>query len=174
MTTNTDRMIAYLKAIDMHDRAALRDAYADGVAIRAPGVALEGADAALGWIDTFLRAFPDLRHDLVSTTEADDRVTIEAQLTATHTGPLAGPNGDIPPTGRQVGLDYTDICGSQTGGSKASTCTSTKWPSLASSAYSDRPQPAGWSTYERTCNRHRRASAGDSNGQLPLVAVHGG
>jgi ketosteroid isomerase-like protein len=29
--------------------------------------------------------------------------------TATHTGPLVSPNGDIPPTGKPVTLDFVDV-----------------------------------------------------------------
>ena len=32
----------------------------------------------------------------------------EARFTATHTGPLASPGGDIPPTGKPVALDYVE------------------------------------------------------------------
>ena len=57
----------------------------------------------------FLRAFPDLNHQILATVQAGDAVATEARFTATHTGPLASPGGDIPPTGKPVALDYVDI-----------------------------------------------------------------
>jgi ketosteroid isomerase-like protein len=36
-------------------------------------------------------------------------VAAEARFTATHTGPLASPGGDIPPTDKPVALDYVDV-----------------------------------------------------------------
>jgi len=109
MTTNTEHLVSYLKAIDAHDLDSVRNAYADDVAIRAPGTELDGRDAAAAWMDAFVRAFPDLRHEILSTAEADDTVALEARFTATHTGPLASPDGDIPPTGKAVDLVYADV-----------------------------------------------------------------
>jgi ketosteroid isomerase-like protein len=84
-------------------------AYAESVEIRAPGTALDGRDDAAAWINVFLRAFPDLRHEVLTYTDAGDGVAIAARLTATHTGRLASPTGDIPPTGNVVSLDYADL-----------------------------------------------------------------
>lgn len=109
MTTNTEHLVSYLKAIDTHDRDRVSNAYADDVEIRAPGTELDGRDAATAWMDAFIRAFPDLRHEILSTTEAGDTVALEARFTATHTGPLASPEGDIPPTGKAVDLVYADV-----------------------------------------------------------------
>lgn len=109
MTTNTEHVVAYLKAIDAHDRDAVRNAYAEDVEIRAPGTELDGRDQAASWIDVYLRAFPDLRHEILATVEAGDTVAIEVRFTATHTGPLASPDGDIPPTGKAVSVDVADV-----------------------------------------------------------------
>jgi len=87
----------------------VRNAYADDVEIRAPGTELTGREAAAARINVFLRASPDLHHEILSTVEAGDAVAVEARFTATHTGPLASPNEDIPPTGRAVVLDYVDV-----------------------------------------------------------------
>ncbi len=46
---------------------------------------------------------------ILSTAESDDTVALEARFTATHTGPLASPDGDIPPTGKAVNLAYADV-----------------------------------------------------------------
>ena len=109
MSTPVKEFTSYLQAIDTHDRDAVRDAYADDVQIAAPGVELRGRDAAAAWIDVFLRAFPDLKHEILATVQCGDAVATEARFTATHTGPLASPNGDIPPTGKPVALDYVDV-----------------------------------------------------------------
>ena len=109
MTTNTQRLHAYLNAIDTHDRGAILDTYTDDVEIRAPGTELDGRVAAAAWIDVFLLAFPDLHHDILASVEADNQVAAEVRFTGSHTGPLASPSGDIAPTGKTVILDYADI-----------------------------------------------------------------
>jgi predicted ester cyclase len=62
-------------------------------------------------VERFTRylAFPDLKHQILTTVQPGDAVAAEARFTATHTGPLASPNGDIPPTGKPVTLDYVDV-----------------------------------------------------------------
>ena len=109
MTTNTQRLQAYLNAIDTHNRTAILSTYAKDVEIRAPGTELDGRAAAAAWIEVFLRAFPDLHHEVLSTVEADNQVAAESRFTGTHTGPLASPGGEIAPTGRTVTLDYADV-----------------------------------------------------------------
>ena len=109
MTTNTQRLHAYLNAIDRHDRESILDTYTDDVEIRAPGTKLDGRAAAAAWIDVFLRAFPDLQHDILATVEEDNQVAAEIRFTGSHTGPLASPGGDIAATGKTVTLDYADI-----------------------------------------------------------------
>jgi predicted ester cyclase len=54
------------------------------------------------WIDVFLRAFPDLHHEVLSTVEADNQIVAEARFIGTQAGPLASPGGDIAPTGKTV------------------------------------------------------------------------
>lgn len=109
MSTPVEQFHHYLQAIDTHDHDAVRDAYTDNVQILAPGTELQGRDAAAAWIEVFLRAFPDLNHEILATVQSGDAVAAEARFTATHTGPLASPSGDLPPTGKPVALDYVDI-----------------------------------------------------------------
>ena len=109
MTTDRQRLRAYLDAIDAHDRAVILDTYADEVEIRAPGTVLHGRAAAAAWIDVFLRAFPDLHHEVRNVVEADNQVCAEIGFSGTHTGPLASPGGEIAATGKAVTLDYADV-----------------------------------------------------------------
>jgi predicted ester cyclase len=106
MNTPVERFARYLQTIDTHDRHAICDAYTHDVQILAPGTKLQGRDAAAAWIEVFLHAFPDLNHEILATVQSGDAVAAEARFTATHTGPLASPGGDIPPTGKPVALDY--------------------------------------------------------------------
>jgi steroid delta-isomerase-like uncharacterized protein len=67
---------------------------------------LRGRDAIRKDSASFFRAFPDLRFELVSVIEKDERSGAgEVRLTGTHTGPLETPTGEeIPPTNRRIEL----------------------------------------------------------------------
>jgi predicted ester cyclase len=71
---------------------------------------MEGIDAFRGYGETFLRAFPDgrLRADRI-VAETDSSIVVEGTFSGTHTGPLAGPDGEIPPTGRRLALPFVDV-----------------------------------------------------------------
>jgi ketosteroid isomerase-like protein len=43
------------------------------------------------------------------------RVIVEGRFLGTHTGPLAGPDGDVAPTGRSVDLRFADVSCVQNG-----------------------------------------------------------
>jgi steroid delta-isomerase-like uncharacterized protein len=55
-----------------------------------------------GFMGGFKRAFPDLTVTVANQVAAEDQVVNECTWRGTHTGPLASPGGEIPPTGRAV------------------------------------------------------------------------
>jgi hypothetical protein len=59
--------------------------------------------------EAFRTAAPDNRIQARCTWEAGDTIIVEGVYTGTHTGPLAGPAGVIPATGRSFTLPYVDI-----------------------------------------------------------------
>ncbi len=59
-----------------------------------------GHDGARQFFKVYVTAFPDLHLDLEQTLAVDPHIVVRWRLTGTHFGPL----GDIPPTGRKVGL----------------------------------------------------------------------
>jgi hypothetical protein len=64
---------------------------------------LRGLQAFNGYEAAFQRAFPYGKLVLKSAIEAGTRVAVEGVDTGTHTRPLAGPRGEIPPTHYQRG-----------------------------------------------------------------------
>jgi predicted ester cyclase len=58
---------------------------------------------------SFAVACPDGRHTITDVIDAGVRFAIEGTWTGTHTGPMAGPAGEIPPTGRSVALPFCGI-----------------------------------------------------------------
>jgi predicted ester cyclase len=74
----------------------------------APG-SVNGIEGHKRFVGPFLKAFPDARITIVSTMEAGDTIVTEGVYGGTHTGPMEGPQGTIPPTGRKIELPFADI-----------------------------------------------------------------
>ena len=70
---------------------------------------MRGIDAFAGYLGGFIRAIPDAKLNVVRAVESGDMVAIEGTFTGTNTGPLASPQGEIPPTGRAFVLPYMEI-----------------------------------------------------------------
>lgn len=67
---------------------------------------LRGRDAIRKDTATFFKGFPDVRLEIISTIEKDDRNGAdEIRMTGTHTGPLETPTGEeLTPTNKRVEL----------------------------------------------------------------------
>ncbi|TQN42922.1 SnoaL-like protein [Blastococcus colisei] len=64
------------------------------------------------WLDvnrSFAAACPDGSHTITDVVDAGVRFAIEGIWTGTHTDPMAGPAGVVPPTGRSVVLPFCGI-----------------------------------------------------------------
>ncbi len=109
MTSNVQVLETYLKAIDAHDVDGIRAVFATVAVVQAPGASLAGLNAVTDWIAVFWRAFPDLRHEILSSVESDDMAAAEVRFAGTHTGPLASPEGDIPATGKSFAFSYAHV-----------------------------------------------------------------
>jgi len=54
-------------------------------------------------------AFPDSKVEVTNLISAGDWVVVEFKGRGTHKGPLMGPTGQIPPTGRWLDLSFCDL-----------------------------------------------------------------
>ena len=61
-----------------------------------------GPGGFMQFMSGFERAFPDLTITVENQVATDEYVVNECTWTGTHTGPLATPAGDVPPTGKRV------------------------------------------------------------------------
>jgi len=57
----------------------------------------------------FAGAMPDGKHTITSTIQDGDTFAVEGRWTGTHTGPLAGPAGEVPATGRSVTMPFCGV-----------------------------------------------------------------
>lgn len=98
------------EAVTGGDDAALERLYAaDAVAETPDEGRLEGREAVLGWLRQFSEAFSDISFEMTTASEAGDTAIDEGYLSATHTGPMPGPEGEIAPTGKRVRLRACDV-----------------------------------------------------------------
>jgi predicted ester cyclase len=83
----------------LHPDAAMSSPFGDRLSVTA-------------WLDvnrSFAVACPDGRHTISDVVADGNRFAIEGVWTGTHTGPMAGPAGEVPPTGRTVVLPFCGV-----------------------------------------------------------------
>ncbi len=74
-------------------------------------------DAIRKDLEDFFRAFPDLSFKFTDVFQKNDRTgATEFQITGTHSGPLATPMGDVPPTGKRFNIVGVAIVTTDGGG----------------------------------------------------------
>jgi ketosteroid isomerase-like protein len=97
-------------ALTTGDTDALGRLYAaDAVAESPDGGRLEGAAAIVEYMTVLGRAFPDMSWETAHQSESGDTAIDEGYLVGTHTGPLATPEGELPPTGRSIRIRECDV-----------------------------------------------------------------
>lgn len=73
------------------------------------GMTLKGPEQVIQAVRSFWEALPDARIVVDRELAAGDTVVNEGWLTGTHTGVFRTPDGEIPPTGKQVSLRYAAV-----------------------------------------------------------------
>ena len=77
--------------------------------ILTPNGPLKGNDAHKALAEGFRTAAPDNRLEAVRTYESGDTIIVEGVYSGTHTGPLVGPGGTIPATGRAFSFPFCEL-----------------------------------------------------------------
>lgn len=70
---------------------------------------LEGLAAFKAYEEAFHRAFPDGHMVMKSAVEFGNTIATQGSFVGTHTGPLIGPAGEVPPTYRKLDLAFGDF-----------------------------------------------------------------
>jgi ketosteroid isomerase-like protein len=105
-----DRVVReFFDALNTGDLDAVAAAIDPSCDFVAPGFSGRGPDAAVGWMRPFVDAFPGIHHSVLVTIEADDAVAFELEIAGTHSAPLVGPAGEIPPTGRDMRIFAANV-----------------------------------------------------------------
>src|ERR1700680_1950769 len=105
-TTITDRKVLsakYNQAFNSHDETAIRRLMSPNARFSGPGdVRLEGRDAVLGYINSWIKALPDATITVTNEIVSGPWIAQEFTFAGTHKAPLTGPMGTIPATNRKV------------------------------------------------------------------------
>jgi steroid delta-isomerase-like uncharacterized protein len=101
----SDRYTELINAHDAHGIAAL---FAEDGVIVDPGGEYRGRDAITQYWEGFFQAFPDMQGQDDFEAESGDTAINEWSASGTNTGPLEGPDGTIPATGKPVTLRGCD------------------------------------------------------------------
>ncbi len=70
------------------------------------GITLVGPEGLKQFLLGWSTAFPDSRVEITNLFATEDQAVVEFIGRGTHTGPLQGPAGDIPATGRRVEIQF--------------------------------------------------------------------
>jgi steroid delta-isomerase-like uncharacterized protein len=90
--------------------------FADHLETVDPGMGtVHGLPRFREYLEGFKRAMPDARAVISRMYDAGDTVIVEGRLLGTHTGPMAGPDGDIQPSGRAIDVQFADFSRIQDG-----------------------------------------------------------
>jgi predicted ester cyclase len=89
------------------------DPWTEDAEIEAPGAALSGRAAVLGFLGVFQEAFPDGRLAILRLLVKGSEAAAEGVFTGVHTGVLHTPAGDVSPTGRPVAFRWAAAYGTR-------------------------------------------------------------
>jgi len=92
--------------LDRGDLDGAGELVADDIEWANPVAAVTGRDELRGLLDVFWTAVPDFKHEIANVVASGDLVALRGTATGTHTGPLAGPAGEIPASGRPISFPF--------------------------------------------------------------------
>jgi len=72
-------------------------------------VTLHGPEGVRQYAQGWATGFPDSRVEVTNVIASDEGAVVEFRGKGTHTGPLIGPAGEIPATGRSVDVAFCEV-----------------------------------------------------------------
>jgi len=106
-----DTMNRLTETLFSKDMDALKQLYAPEAVMETPDQGpVRGRDAIASYVGELMAAFPDASYETGYEHESGDNAIDEGFFVGTHTGPLAGPDGEsIAPTGKAVRMRACDV-----------------------------------------------------------------
>jgi steroid delta-isomerase-like uncharacterized protein len=109
MSKLTDLVHSHYDAINANDLDRAVGGFHENVVTETPNGTLHGVAAFRAMGEAFQAAVPDQKMTIRQIYEAGRSVIVEGDYAGTHTGPLTGPQGTIPPTGRTFSFPFADV-----------------------------------------------------------------
>jgi steroid delta-isomerase-like uncharacterized protein len=107
----TDTVRKFFQAINDKDPDTAASQVTDDSTFRdlPSGRTYRGPDGVRENFQFWLGAFPDAQVEIVNIMEAGDKVVVEYKGRGTNTGPMLTEQGEMPPTGKSVTLEFCDV-----------------------------------------------------------------
>jgi steroid delta-isomerase-like uncharacterized protein len=99
----------WFDAISAGDRPAARALLDDGIDFYAPGAGVASADEVADLMTGYAVAIPHATFDITAWHEAGAVAVAEGVYRGTHDGPFRTPQGEVPPTGREVAVPFVTV-----------------------------------------------------------------
>src|SRR5581483_10134716 len=106
MATAAQVVLDWAARLDAGDLDGSGELVTDDVVWANPVATVHGRHELRGLLDVFWTAVPDFRHDVSDVVESGDLVALRGTATGTHTGPLAGPAGEVPASGNAISFPF--------------------------------------------------------------------
>jgi steroid delta-isomerase-like uncharacterized protein len=123
---NTQLIRDLYKAFDQGDHARGLSFLSPNAEFKVIGMEpMRGMQAIREGMEDWSKTFPDMKSELTNVIGSGDFVVVKNINRGTHQGPLVGPKGSLPATGRKIELPACDVFKVQNGKVVSWTCY---WP----------------------------------------------
>ena len=103
-------VLRFYEDFDLGDLDGALSVFSADLETTDPGMGtVHGLEAFRDYLRALKRAVPDARALVEQVHVAGEAVIVEGRLVGTHSGPLAGPDGDVEPTGASIDLRFADV-----------------------------------------------------------------
>jgi steroid delta-isomerase-like uncharacterized protein len=99
----------FFRAIQDSDIDGACALLSDDVDFSSPGGAFKGSTEVRPFLQGYVEGFPGASFEIRNVVEAGQNAALEGAYIGTHSGPLRGPTGDIPATGKSVSLPFVSV-----------------------------------------------------------------
>ncbi len=106
MTDAVQVLREWARRLDAGDLDGSGELVTDDVEWSNPVASVRGREELRGLLGSFWTGIPDFKHDLTDVIASGDLVALRGVARGTNTGPLVGPAGEIPASGKPISFPF--------------------------------------------------------------------